>query len=113
MPSGLPAIRPFTALSFAKLILLGLIAVIEVLSQIVRIVSLSFRLFFNLLAGHLVIAVFLGLASLLGTYFILPVGIPMGIALYLLECTLIAGLQAFIFATLSAIYIGGAIHPDH
>ncbi len=113
MPSGLPAVRPFTMLSFPKALLIGLIAVIEVLSQLVRLVSLSFRLFFNLLAGHLVIAVFLGLASLLGTYFILPIGIPMGVALYLLECTLIAGLQAFIFATLSAIYIGGAIHPDH
>jgi F-type H+-transporting ATPase subunit a len=113
MPSGLPPVRPFTLTSPIKMGLIGLIAVIEVLSQLVRIVSLSFRLFFNLLAGHLVIAVFLGLASLLGTYFILPVGIPMGVALYLLECTLIAGLQAFIFATLSAIYIGGAIHPDH
>jgi F-type H+-transporting ATPase subunit a len=113
MPSGLPSPRPFGAKTPAVLILLGLIAVIEVLSQFVRIVSLSFRLFFNMLAGHLVIAVFLGLASLLGTYFILPIGIPMGVALYLLECTLIAGLQAFIFATLSAIYIGGAIHPDH
>src|SRR6185503_5782870 len=108
MPSGLPSPRPFGAKTPAVLILLGLIAVIEVLSQFVRIVSLSFRLFFNMLAGHLVIAVFLGLASLLGTYFILPIGIPMGVALYLLECTLIAGLQAFIFATLSAIYIGGA-----
>jgi F-type H+-transporting ATPase subunit a len=113
MPSGLPPVRPFTLLSPVKMMLIGLIAVIEVLSQLVRIVSLSFRLFFNLLAGHLVIAVFLGLASLLGTYFILPIGIPMGVALYLLEATLIAGLQAFIFATLSAIYIGGAIHPDH
>ena len=113
MPSGLPSPRPWGMKSPAVLILLGLIAVIEVLSQFVRIVSLSFRLFFNMLAGHLVIAVFLGLASLLGTYFILPIGIPMGVALYLLECTLIAGLQAFIFATLSAIYIGGAIHPDH
>jgi F-type H+-transporting ATPase subunit a len=113
MPSGLPPVRPFTATSPIKMGLIGLIAVIEVLSQLVRIVSLSFRLFFNLLAGHLVIAVFLGLASLLGTYFILPIGIPMGVALYLLEATLIAGLQAFIFATLSAIYIGGAIHPDH
>jgi F-type H+-transporting ATPase subunit a len=113
MPSGLPSPRPWGLKSPAVLILLGLIAVIEVLSQFVRIVSLSFRLFFNMLAGHLVIAVFLGLASLLGTYFILPIGIPMGVALYLLECTLIAGLQAFIFATLSAIYIGGAIHPDH
>src|SRR6478735_457508 len=92
MPSGLPSPRPFGAKTPAVLILLGLIAVIEVLSQFVRIVSLSFRLFFNMLAGHLVIAVFLGLASLLGTYFILPIGIPMGVALYLLECTLIAGL---------------------
>jgi F-type H+-transporting ATPase subunit a len=66
-----------------------------------------------MLAGHLVIAVFLGLASLLGTYFVLVIGIPMGIALYTLEATLIAGLQAFIFATLSAIYIGSAIEPQH
>jgi F-type H+-transporting ATPase subunit a len=113
MPSGLPSPKPLGLKTPAVLILLTLIAVIEVLSQFVRIVSLSFRLFFNMLAGHLVIAVFLGLASLLGTYFILPIGIPMGVALYLLEATLIAGLQAFIFATLSAIYIGGAIHPDH
>jgi len=113
MPSGLPSPKPWGLKSPAVLILLGLIALIEVLSQLVRIVSLSFRLFFNMLAGHLVIAVFLGLASLLGTYFVLVVGIPMGIALYTLEATLIAGLQAFIFATLSAIYIGGAIHPDH
>ena len=113
MPSGLPSPKPWGLKSPAVVILLGLIALIEVLSQLVRIVSLSFRLFFNMLAGHLVIAVFLGLASLLGTYFVLVIGIPMGIALYTLEATLIAGLQAFIFATLSAIYIGGAIHPDH
>ena len=113
MPSGLPSPRPLGLKTPAVLILLGLIGIIEVLSQFVRVVSLSFRLFFNLLAGHLVIAVFLGLASLLGTYFVLIIGLPMGVALYLLECTLIAGLQAFIFATLSAIYIGGAIHPDH
>src|SRR5437763_1379250 len=52
MPSGLPTVRPFSPLSPAKALLLGLIALIEVLSQLVRIVSLSFRLFFNLLAGH-------------------------------------------------------------
>jgi F-type H+-transporting ATPase subunit a len=110
MPSGMPAF----GLRTAPLIIL--IAVIEVISQFVRIVSLSFRLFFNLLAGHLVIAVFLGMGALIGGtafYFIHPIGFAMGVALYTLEATLIAGLQAFIFASLSAIYIGGAIHPDH
>ena len=113
MPSGLPAFGIKTAP------LLILIAFIEVISQFVRIVSLSFRLFFNLLAGHLVIAVFLAIAVLLGGGQLvfwpvhLLVGLPMGVAIFALEFTLIAGLQAFIFASLSAIYIGGAIHPDH
>jgi F-type H+-transporting ATPase subunit a len=90
---------------------------VEVLSQFVRLISLSVRLFANLLAGHLVIAVFLALAGLLTSsalfWVIQPVGLAMGVALYTLEMTLIAALQAFIFASLSAIYIGGAIHPDH
>jgi F-type H+-transporting ATPase subunit a len=110
MPSGMP---PF-GLKTAPLIIL--IAIIEVISQFVRIVSLSFRLFFNLLAGHLVIAVFLAMGALIGGvafYAIQPIGLFMGFALYTLEATLIAALQAFIFASLSAIYIGGAIHPDH
>jgi F-type H+-transporting ATPase subunit a len=110
MPSGMP---PF-GLKSAPLIIL--IALIEVISQFVRIVSLSFRLFFNLLAGHLVIAVFLAMGALIGGvafYAIQPIGLFMGFALYTLEATLIAALQAFIFASLSAIYIGGAIHPDH
>jgi F-type H+-transporting ATPase subunit a len=110
MPSGMPKFSVKTAP------LIILIAFIEVISQFVRIVSLSFRLFFNLLAGHLVIAVFLGMGALIGGtafYFIHPIGLAMGIALYTLEATLIAALQAFIFASLSAIYIGGAIHPEH
>jgi F-type H+-transporting ATPase subunit a len=90
---------------------------VEVLSQFVRVISLSVRLFANLLAGHLVIAVFLALAGLLTSsvlfWVIQPVGLAMGVALYTLEVTLIAALQAFIFASLSAIYIGGAIHPEH
>jgi F-type H+-transporting ATPase subunit a len=110
MPSGMPAF----GLKTAPLIIL--IALIEVISQFVRIVSLSFRLFFHLLAGHLVIAVFLAMGALIGGaafYFIQPIGLFMGVALFTLEATLIAALQAFIFASLSAIYIGGAIHPDH
>jgi F-type H+-transporting ATPase subunit a len=98
--------------------LLVLLIPVEVISQFARIVSLSVRLFANLLAGHLVIAVFLALAGILtstaAVYAPIQVGgLAMGIAIYTLEITLIAGLQAFIFATLSAIYIGGAIHPDH
>ena len=116
MPSGLPSVRPWRLGSLGAIVLIGLIAFIEVISQFVRIVSLSFRLFFNLLAGHLVISVFLAMGALFGGvafYFIQPIGLAMGIALYTLEATLIAALQAFIFASLSAIYIGGAIHPDH
>ena len=91
---------------------------VEVLSQFVRWSRSASGLFFNMLAGHLVIAVFLGVgalmaASLGNAAFAVPIGFPMGVALYLLEATLIAALQAYIFATLSAIYIGGAIHPDH
>jgi F-type H+-transporting ATPase subunit a len=99
--------------------MLPLLIPVEVISQLVRLVSLSFRLFFNMLAGHLVIAVFLSIGALLaaslGTtaFAVHVIGLPMGIALYLLEATLIAALQAYIFAALSAIYIGGAIHPDH
>jgi len=99
--------------------ILPLLIVVEVLSQLVRLVSLSFRLFFNMLAGHLVIAVFLGVGALMASslgnaaFAVHIIGWPMGIALYLLEATLIAALQAYIFAALSALYIGGAIHPEH
>ena len=99
--------------------ILPLLIVVEVLSQLVRLVSLSFRLFFNMLAGHLVIAVFLGVGALMAAslgnaaFAVHLIGWPMGVALYLLEATLIAALQAYIFAALSALYIGGAIHPEH
>jgi F-type H+-transporting ATPase subunit a len=97
--------------------LLVILIPVEVISQFARIISLSVRLFANLLAGHLVIAVFLALAGILTSsalyWVIQPFGLALGAAIYTLEVTLIAGLQAFIFATLSAIYIGGAIHPDH
>jgi F-type H+-transporting ATPase subunit a len=99
--------------------MLFLLVPVEVISQLVRLVSLSFRLFFNMLAGHLVIAVFLGVGALMalslgnGAFAVHIIGFPMGVALYTLEATLIAALQAYIFAALSAIYIGGAIHPDH
>ncbi len=83
---------------------------IEVISHFVRIVSLSVRLFANILAGHLLI-LFMGggLVVLLGTAVLGIFTLPMAIAFYIFEVGLVATLQAFIFATLSSIYFGGAV----
>lgn len=91
--------------------LLPLIAVIEVLSVFLRLISLTIRLWANLLAGHLLIA-FLGgeLGILVGLPFISWFLLPLGVLIFLFEATLIAVLQAFIFAILTAIYIGDAVH---
>jgi F-type H+-transporting ATPase subunit a len=92
----------------------GFIFVLELLSNIMRIVSLSVRLFANMLAGHLIILFMAGgLAVLLGIAGIGIFLLPIGLILYLFEVGLVATLQAFIFATLSAIYIGGAVAESH
>ncbi len=82
---------------------------IEALSQFVRIVSLSARLFANILAGHLLILLMGGgMIVLLGIAYIAIITIPVGVAFYIFEVGLVASLQAFIFAILSAIYLGEA-----
>jgi F-type H+-transporting ATPase subunit a len=86
---------------------------LEVLSQLLRIISLSVRLFANMLAGHLLILMCLGFCILLGNVFIAVIGVPVATAFYLFEWGLVASLQAYIFAMLSGIYIGGAIEPQH
>jgi F-type H+-transporting ATPase subunit a len=92
----------------------GFIFVLELLSNIMRIISLSVRLFANMLAGHLIILFMAGgLAIILGVAGIGVFLLPLGLALYLFEVGLVATLQAFIFATLSAIYIGGAVAESH
>ena len=92
----------------------GFIFVLELLSNFMRIISLSVRLFANMLAGHLIILFMAGgLAILLGIAGIGVFLLPIGLALYLFEVGLVATLQAFIFATLSAIYIGGAVAESH
>jgi F-type H+-transporting ATPase subunit a len=87
----------------------GPIFVIEVISHFVRIISLSVRLFANLLAGHLLI-LFMGggLAVLLGLAAIGWLTLPVAVGFFAFEVVLIATLQAFIFATLTAIYLGTA-----
>ena len=89
--------------------MLLLIFPLEVISTFMRLISLTVRLFANILAGHLIILVMAGgLAVILGLSFLGWFTLPAGIAVYLFELGLIATLQAFIFAILAAIYIGGA-----
>jgi F-type H+-transporting ATPase subunit a len=93
--------------------LLGLIVPLEVLGQIMRLISLSVRLFANMLAGHILILTFIGLMFILQTWVLAVVVIPVATAFYLFEVVIVVGIQAFIFAALSAIYIGSAIEPEH
>jgi F-type H+-transporting ATPase subunit a len=87
---------------------------IEVISQFMRIISLSVRLFANILAGHLLI-LFMGggLAVLLGIAALGWITLPVAVAFFMLEVGLIATLQAFIFATLTSIYFGEATAGGH
>ena len=89
--------------------ILILIAPLEVISTFMRLISLTVRLFANILAGHMIILFMTGgLAVIIGASWIGWFALPAGIAIYLFELGLVATLQAFIFATLSAIYLGGA-----
>jgi F-type H+-transporting ATPase subunit a len=90
--------------------IVGLIFPIEIMSNFLRLVSLTVRLWANLLAGHLLIA-FMGgeLGVLVGLPLVSWFLLPFGIAIFLFEAVLIAGLQAFIFSILTAIYLGSAV----
>jgi F-type H+-transporting ATPase subunit a len=95
------------------------IFIIEVISHFVRIVSLSVRLFANILAGHLLIlfmggglVVLLNLAIFGSVILGLLTG-TMAVAFFIFEVGLVATLQAFIFTTLAAIYLGGAVAEEH
>jgi F-type H+-transporting ATPase subunit a len=90
--------------------ILILLVPVEFLSTLMRLLSLTIRLFANILAGHMIILFMTGgLAVILGIQALGWITLPAGIIVYLFELGLVATLQAFIFATLSAIYIGGAI----
>ena len=90
--------------------MLILIAPLEIVSTFMRLVSLTIRLFANMLAGHMIILFMAGgLAVILGLSVLGWFTLPVGIAVYLFELGLVATLQAFIFATLTAIYVGGSV----
>ena len=92
----------------------GFLFVLELMSNLMRLLSLSIRLFANILAGHLIILFMSGaLAVLLGIAALGWIPLIFGLPIFLFEVGLVAGLQAFIFATLTAIYLGGAVAEGH
>ena len=93
--------------------MLPLLIPLEILGQFMRLVSLSVRLYANMLAGHMLILTFIGLIFVIGHLALAVVAIPAATAFYLFEVVIVVSIQAYIFAALSAIYIGSAIEPDH
>ena len=105
LPPGLEDMNPV-----GKVFIFG----IEAISHFARLISLSVRLFANILAGHLLL-LFMGggLAVLLGIAALGWLPVPLYLFFFFLEVGLIATLQAFIFSTLTAIYLGGAVAESH
>jgi F-type H+-transporting ATPase subunit a len=92
--------------------MLPLIVPLEILGQFMRLISLSVRLYANMLAGHMLILTFIGLIFLTH-WAVFPFSVLMGSVFYLFEVVIVVSIQAYIFAALSAIYIGSAIEPGH
>jgi F-type H+-transporting ATPase subunit a len=93
--------------------ILPLIIPLEILGQFMRLISLSVRLFANMLAGHMLILTFIGLIFVLESLPVAVLAVPAATVFYLFEVIIVVSIQAFIFAALSAIYIGSAIEPEH
>jgi F-type H+-transporting ATPase subunit a len=93
--------------------LLPLIIPLEIISQFMRLISLSVRLFANMLAGHMLILVMIGLIFIFGNLALAILAVPVATGVYLFEVVIVVTIQAFVFALLSAIYIGSAIQPEH
>jgi F-type H+-transporting ATPase subunit a len=100
MPTGAPPV------------LKQFIFVIHAVSEIFRLVSLSVRLFANMVAGHAILAVFFAMALIFQSYLIAAALQGASVLIYMFEI-FVAVIQAFIFAILSAVYIGGALESEH
>jgi F-type H+-transporting ATPase subunit a len=96
--------------------MIGPMALLETVSHVFRVISLSVRLYANMVAGHMLILVCIGLLFILSglTFWIaVPPFLVLGLLFYFFEVIIVVAIQAFIFAALTAIYIGTAIEPAH
>jgi F-type H+-transporting ATPase subunit a len=112
IPAGLPE-RGLSPAGLLGWVLFFFIVFLEIASQLMRLVSLSVRLFANMLAGHMLILTFIGLMFVLQTVALAVITVPVATLFYLFEVIIVVTIQAYIFAALSAIYIGSAIEPEH
>jgi F-type H+-transporting ATPase subunit a len=92
--------------------LVPLMFVIEVLGLFTKSFALCIRLFANMIAGHIVILAFMGLIFIFHSIFIAPISIAAAVGLSLLEL-FVAFLQAYVFTLLTAVFVGGAVNPQH
>jgi F-type H+-transporting ATPase subunit a len=113
--NGLKYLKSFIPAGVPKL-MVPFMAVLEAISHVFRLISLSVRLYANMLAGHMLILVSIGLIFILSGltfWIVIPISLVVGLAFYLFEVFIVVTIQAFIFAALTAIYIGSAIEPEH
>lgn len=116
MKNGLKFFKLFAPAGIPPILLI-IVTPIEIISFLSRPVSLSVRLFANMLAGHITLKVFAGFVVSLGTFGFLGwmgalLPLFMTVALTGLEF-LVAALQAYVFAVLTSMYLADAIHPGH
>lgn len=109
--NGLAYLKSFVPAGVPKG-LVPVMALLELFSHAFRVVSLSVRLYANMLAGHMLILLMIGLIFIVSG-FAAVLTIPAATLFYLFEVIIVVTIQAFIFAALTAIYIGSAIEPEH
>ena len=100
--------------SGAPIVILPLLIVIELISYLIRPITLSVRLFANMMAGHTLLKVFGGFVVMLGSFYVVPGVAPLAltVAMFAPEL-LVAVLQAYVFAVLSCVYLNDALHLHH
>ncbi|HSA83153.1 MAG TPA: F0F1 ATP synthase subunit A [Geminicoccaceae bacterium] len=101
----------FFAPSGCPIYVMPLLVPIEVLSYLIRPISLSVRLFVNMMAGHIMLKTFAGFIVALGGFYLVPAVAPLALTIGLTGLELaIAFLQAYVFTVLTCIYLHDAIH---